>query len=170
MKKIILLITAALVLLNFSTAFAQDEDINKALKSLQDRLIHNGKRLTDARGNLWTIAETIQDENQVQAIVNINRTIIEAELVHKFLIPTARLSRLIREDRLKLSYKIIYDALLESKQDLDSCYNEVQIYYPYLEKKSLRDTTDKIKEVLRDTISEIDPAIQLLSKATGSAQ
>jgi len=83
MKKIILLITAALVLLNFSTAFAQDEDINKALKSLQDRLIHNGKRLTDARGNLWAIAETIQDENQVQAIVNINRTIIEAELVHK---------------------------------------------------------------------------------------
>lgn len=169
MKKFIFLITAALVLFNFSTAFAQDEDIKKALKSLQDRLILNGKRVTDARGNLWAIAETIQDENQVQAIVNINRTIIEAELVHKYLIPIAMLSHSIREDKLKF-YRIIYDVLLESKQDLDNCYNGIQIYYPYLEKKSLLDTTDKIKEVLRDTISVIDPAIQLLSKATGSAQ
>jgi hypothetical protein len=169
MKKTILLIAAVTVLFNFSTAFAQDEDIKKALKSLQDKLILNGKRLTDARGNLWGIAETIQDENQVQAIVNINRTIIEAELVHKYLIPIAMLSQSIREDKLKF-YRIIYDALLESKHDLNSFYNEVQIYYPYLEKKSLLDTTDKIKEVLRDTISEIDPAIQLLSKATGSAQ
>ncbi len=169
MKKTILLITAALVLFNFSTAFAQDGDIKKALKSLQDRLILNGKRLTDARGNLWVIAETIQDENQVQAIVNINRTIIEAELVHKYLIPIAMLSQSIREDKLKF-YKIIYDALLESKQDLDSFYNEVQIYYPYLEKKSLLDTTDKIKEVLRDTIKLIEITLNLLSKITGSSQ
>ncbi len=169
MKKTILFITAALVLFNFSTAFAQDGDIKKALKSLQDRLILNGKRLTDARGNLWAIAETIQDENQVQAIVNINRTIIEAELVHKYLIPIAMLSQSIREDKLKF-YKIIYDALLESKQDLDSFYNEAQIYYPYLEKKSLLDTTDKIKEILRDTIKLIEITLNLLSKITGSSQ
>ena len=169
MKKAILLIAAALVLFNFSTAFAQDEDIKKALKSLQDRLILNGKRLTDARGNLWAIAETIQDENQVQAIVNINRTIIEAELVHKYLIPIAMLSQSIREDKLKF-YRIIYDALLESKQDLDSFYNEAQIYYPYLEKKSLLDTTDKIKEILRDTIKLIEITLNLLSKITGSSQ
>ena len=79
------------------------------------------------------------------------------------------LSQSIREDKLKF-YRIIYDILLESKDDLISCDNAVQIYYPYLEKKSLRDTTDKIIEVLRDTIREIDPAIQLLSKATGSTQ
>ena len=51
-----------------------------------------------------------------------------------------------------------------------SFYNEVQIYNPYLEKKSLLDTTDKIKEVLRDTIKLIEITLNLLSKITGSSQ
>ena len=170
MKKIILLITTALVLFNFSTTFAQDEDINEALETLQEKLILNEKKLDDARTDLGAIMGIHQSEEDCDTIVDIDLAVSEANQIYKYLIPIALLSRYVSEDNLKWCYRIIYDALLESKQDLDRCYNRAQIYYSEIEEKSLFDTADKIEEVLRDTISEIDPAIQLLSKATGSAQ
>lgn len=171
MKKSILLITAVTVLFNFSTAFSKDQDINKTIGGLWKNLYDNHEKLKNAHSDLIAIAKSIPTpDNQVEAMINISQGIRSAMFVHKYLIPTASLSFSIRQDNLIYYYKVANGAFLNSKFDLNQIYEMVQALYPYLEKKSALHTTDKVKSILRDTLSKIESVLNILSKVTGQTQ
>ena len=171
MKKTILLITAALVLFNLSTAFAQNQDIDTAIGGLWENLYDNHEKLKIAHGDLLAIAKSIQSsDNEVDSIISLSQNIQSAMLVHKYLIPVVSLSRSIRQDNLLYYYKIVNGALLNSKFDLNNSYEMIQTVYPYREKKSTLHTTDKVKSILRETLSKIEPVLNTLSRVSGSSQ
>jgi len=171
MKKTILLITTTLLLFSFSTVHAQDQDISKALVILSGKLNRNFDILRNSRTDLWNIAGSHKlYERQVNAILTMNENITAVRMVHKYLIPTAMLSFYIRKDELINYYRITHYALSNSNTDLNELLERSKYYYPDLENKALLHTADKFRDILRDSLREIDPVLKLLSKAIGPTQ
>jgi hypothetical protein len=104
------------------------------------------------------------------AYFSLNLTLSEAYQTYNYLIPIAMLHQYVSEDNLEWCYKIIYAALLESKQDLNNCYRDSQFYFPYLDNSLLPNATEELEEVILESIREIDLALKTLSQATALEQ
>ena len=154
------------VLFNFGNASSQDENISEALDTLQKSLSLNANKLKEARVGLVPLDDFSLPLEHLDSYISINLTLSEAYQVHNYLIPIAMLNHYVRENNLKWSYKIIYAALLETKQDLNNCYNGSQFDFPNVDYTNLLESSEKIEELIRNSISEIDFALTTLSKAT----
>ena len=119
MKKTIILITTVLGLFIFSTAVAQAQDLDMAIKTLGETILSNKKKLTDTLVDFNAIVKSIHvgtaQFSAANAIFDDNRS---ALLVHEYLYPVFMLSHWTKEDDMANYLSVLLHYLKMSKKNL----------------------------------------------------
>lgn len=168
MKKTIFLITTAFGLFNFSPAIAQAQDLDTAINTLSGTILSNKKKLNDTLVDLNAIVKSINvgtaQFSATTAIFDDNRT---ALLVHEYLFPVFMLSHWTKEDDIINYFSVLLHYLKMSRKNLNIHEKNIEKMYPHLKNKAALHSADKVKKILRDSLSQIDPVLIMLSKSTG---
>lgn len=167
--KTILLITTVLVLFNINTVSAQDEVISKSLDGLRQKLIDNSQKLKSAQTDLSKISQSLSTGSIEQFVTDQTLgAIYLARIVHEYLPSMLLMKQYINKKKLMDYYKEIYENLLNSSKLLtDSCLGRINISYSYFKRQSSLYTADKAREILIESINEIDSAREVLIKENG---
>ena len=170
MKKIILLLTLALLILSNNVSYSMDTQIVPTLLELMDTLVENDTEIIATLNDFKAIKNASKNIDQKVYLIILISALKEYETVLTYqayvLLSITYLDRNKRYDYLKW----LNNSLLKSKELIGQFIRRFEFLYPQLEAVAALHSADKAKKNMLDTLAKIDSTIGLLSKKIKSKQ
>jgi len=164
MKKIILLLTLALLILSSNISYAQDVRLLGSLLELNIMLENNDEEIMATRKDFLAMRKVTDSQRQKKLLDKLTNILEQYHLVLEYqnyvLMPQPYVSKNKRNNY----YKILNLSLLASKGYIDWFYQYFEGLYPYLEITSALHSVDKVKKNMLATLAKIDSTSGLLPK------
>jgi len=168
MKKIILLLTLALLILSNNISYSQDALLSVSLLELSKTLNDNDKEIKATRKDFVAMIGVTDSQTQKQILLQLISTLDQYHLILLYQRYLLVMYPIVNKNQRNLYYALLKESLSNSKKYTDWLYKAFEGFYLYLEMTSALHSVDKVKKNMLDTLAKIDSTSELLSKETKS--